>query len=371
MKVLTIGTDTSVFDKASEARRRISAYGTLFDELHIIIYTKPGFYKEKISENIFLYPTNASFAISHPFHALRLGQKIIRQRKITFISVQDPAESGLAGWLLKRRTHLPLHIQVHTDIFSLFFRKSSWKEYLRYRIARLVLPHGDRIRAVSHRIKASLITYVTIDPRLIHVLPIFVDRQAIAVQTHGFDLRQRHPEHDFIILMVSRLTREKNIPLALNAFRELVHVYPNSGLFIVGDGPDRQKLLAHARNLRLVRNVHFEGWQQDVVSYYKTADLYVLTSDFEGYGRSVVEAAAAGIPIAMSDVGVAGEVIRDGESGMVFPVGDGARLAEVLLDARKDPARARSMAELAQRRVLAMPPLNWQEYLVLYRESFV
>ena len=60
-----------------------------------------------------------------------------------------------------------------------------------------------------------------------------------------------------------------------------------------------------------------EPWTDDPFSYYKTADLFLLTSNYEGYGMAVVEAMAAGCPVIMTDVGLAGEVLIDKKDGLV------------------------------------------------------
>src|SRR3989338_1306793 len=369
MKLLVIGTDTEIFLPGSDARGRIDAYGRLFDELHVIIYSSPGFSAETLPSGVRLYPTNSSSFLSRPFDAARIGRRIARERGVGAVSVQDPAESGLAGWLLKRRTGLPLHIQLHADFFSPHFRRNSWKERIRYWLARFVIPRGDAFRVVSKRIRQSLIYNFQFPISKITVLPIFVYREAIARAEPAFRIRDRYPEFDFIVLMVSRLVREKNIRLALEAFGGLLREYPKTGLVIVGDGPERAKVKGKSEKLKISGSVRFEGWQDDLISYYKTADLYLLTSNFEGYSRSVVEAAAAGLPIVMTDVGVAGDLIRDGETGRVVPVGDRTALIRALIQARRDYPLMRVIARRAQEAILAMEPRNWEGYLEEYRES--
>lgn len=370
MKLLVIGTDVTIFSKGSEARARVDAYGRLFDELHVVIYTPPGFASETLSSGARLYPTNSRSFIRRPFDAARIGAAIIRERGIDGLSAQDPAESGLAGWLVKRKTGLPLHIQMHADFFSPNFRRNSWKERLRYWLAWFIVPRGDRFRVVSQRIKRSLESRIQNLESRITVLPIFVDRERFANAEPSFDLHRRYSQFDFIILMVSRLMREKNVGLALEAFRELLREFPKTGLVVVGDGPERKNLESRIQNLELTHAVRLEGRQDDLVSYYKTADLYLLTSNFEGYGRTAVEAAAAGTPIVMTDVGVAGDVIRDSETGRVVPVGDRAALAGALIGVRRDYADMRRMAEAAETEALSLEPRTGEEYLAEYRRSF-
>ena len=384
MRLLVIGTDTAIFEAGSGTERRIDAYGRLFNELYVIVYTPPGFSSRVLSSGVRVYPTNSRWFFLRPFDAATIARRIVRERAasigrasphagrgIDVVSVQDPAESGFAGWLLKRATGLPLHIQLHTDVLSPYFRRNSWKERLRYWLARFVIPRGDAFRVVSERIRISLISHFKLlISKPIIILPIFVDRAAIANAAPRFDLRKRYPEFDFIILMVSRLNRDKRIDVALDAFQELLREFPKTGLLIVGDGPERRNLEFRIQNLELSHRVRLEGWQDNLVPYYKGADVYLLTSAFEGYGRTVIEAAAAGTPIVMTDVGVAGEIIRDGETGRVVAVADRVALARALINARRDYSATRAMAERARAEVLGLPLRTEEEYLNRYRRSY-
>ncbi len=129
--------------------------------------------------------------------------------------------------------------------------------------------------------------------------------------------------------MASRLTKEKNIGMAIKAMKGVIKQYPETGLIIVGDGPEKNKLKAESRKLKA--NVVFENWTDDLASFYKTADLFLLTSNYEGYGRTVIEAMVANCPVVMTDVGIAGEIIKDGYSGLVVPVGNAKKLEEAIL----------------------------------------
>lgn len=367
-KILVIGTDITIFKQNSPAGLRIREYARLFDEYHMIIYSGRGF-KPEAASPLFLHPTNSKFYFLRPFDAFRIGKKVIKERGIKLVSVQDPAETGIVGWLLKKMLGVKLHIQIHADFLPPFFRESSWKEQLRYRLAKFIIPRGDAFRVVSKRIANSLSSKLLVPSSKISILPIFVDRAKIAATKPSFDLRQKYPQFDFIILMVSRLTREKNIGMAIEAFSELVKEFPKSGLVIVGDGPERQFLQATSYKLQAADSVRFEGWQNDLVSYYKGADVYLLTSNFEGYGRTVVEAAAAGCPVIMTDVGVAGEVIRDKETGRVVKVNDIYGLAGVLRWVKWNSEKMSQMGQKAQTEVLSLPPKSWEDYLMMYKES--
>jgi 1,2-diacylglycerol 3-alpha-glucosyltransferase len=110
--------------------------------------------------------------------------------------------------------------------------------------------------------------------------------------------------------MASRIEPEKNIELAIEAFKEVVEKIPKTGLVIVGSGSQISKLKLLISKRELSDSVVFESWAspETLYSYYKTADIFLVTSFFEGYGMTLVEAHAAGRKIVSTDVGVAKEI---------------------------------------------------------------
>ncbi len=338
MKVLMFSTDASVLRSDSETRKRMKEYGELFDELHIVVYAPGESAKQAIvSDRVTVYPVGTAARWRYFSEAYKIGKKIMGNGKWEMgncvITCQDPFETGLIGWALRFRFHIPLQLQVHTDIFSPYFAAESFKNRLRVMLARFLLPRADGIRVVSERIKVSLESNVKGQKSKVIVLPIFVDVKKIASAKVKTDLHQKYPGFDSIVLMASRLTREKNIEMAIDAFAELkpitYNLKPKTLLLIVGDGPERpelQKLIVKGQ----LSNVILEPWTSDMSSYYKTADCFLLTSDYEGYGRTVIEAMAAGLPVVMTDVGLAGELFVDGLDGVVVPVGDAGAVSEAL-----------------------------------------
>jgi len=319
-----ISTDRNIFKEESDVRARMIEYGQLVGGLHIIVFSRRDvrYRVSNISNisNVFIYPTNSRSRWFYIIDAIRIGKKILTtnyklQTMNWLVTSQDPFETGLVGWRLKRRFGLPLQLQIHTDVFSPYFKNQSFLNRLRVWAARFLIPRADCVRVVSRRIQESI-------ARPSAVLPIFVDVEEIKQMPVSVDLHKKYPQYEKIILMASRLTKEKNIGLAVEAIGEI----KNTLLLTVGDGPEKENLEAKSRKLKA--NVVFESAVpfKTLISYYKTADVYLLTSNYEGYGRTLVEAAAAGCPIVSTDVGVAREI----KGAKVVPVGDRSGLTRAL-----------------------------------------
>ena len=136
---------------------------------------------------------------------------------------------------------------------------------------------------------------------------------------------------------------------------EVVKRHPKTGLIIVGDGSERESLELKAKSYKLQANVKFEGWQNDTVPYYKGADIFLLTSWYEGWGMSAVEAMRYGAAVVMADVGLAGEVVEDGKTGLIVPVGDKNALVGAILRLLEDEELRRSLIKEVAKKVQELP----------------
>lgn len=334
MNILSISSDRKMFEPGSAVRARLLEYGQLVKRLHIIVFAKEssGFEDEVIHPNIFFYPTNTKTRFGYIPRAI-LKARALKKRgvRIDVVTAQDPFELGLTAYLIARIFGAKLHLQVHTDFMSPYFAKESLVNYARVVLAKFLLPRADAIRVVSERIKNSLSRIQRARPMpSIEVLPIFVPTNTTAEVSSAHDLKKKYPQFEKYILMASRLSPEKNINLAIEVMAEIVIKYPKTGLIIVGEGSEKEALMAKTRNYNLQDHIMFEDWQRDLFSYYKTADLFFLTSNYEGYGMAVVEALSAGCPVVMTDVGCAGEIVRHNENGLIVPVGNHGALVRMV-----------------------------------------
>ena len=321
MKVLIIGSDINLFKPGSDVARRAIKYGRLAEKYIIISFTKKGVGKLELSDRAVVYPTNSFSKLFYVFDAFRLAKKIVLKEGIEVVSVQDPFESALVGWRLKKKFRIGLNIQVHGDFFgSDYWRKAGLKNAFRLKLAKRLLPRADSVRAVSQRIASSL-GELGIPNEAITTAPIYVDWQAWQKQEGPTVLPESLAGQRFI-LSVGRLVPVKNLDLLIKAFAQLKRGHEDLKLVIIGDGPEKNRLEAISEGLGLKEKVIFTGWQTELSGYYRAACLTAITSESEGYNRTAIEAMACGCPLVMSDVGLAGEILINGENGLVFQAGD-------------------------------------------------
>ncbi len=359
MKVIAISTDRKVFEPGSVVRERMIEYGKIFEKMEIIIFSNRGKNYEsriKLSENVFAYPTNSRNKLFYIFDAFKVAKSIIHNSKFNIhelvLSAQDPFETGLVGLILKFKYHLPLQLQVHTDFANRYFIFHSPLNVIRFVLAELTLGFADAVRVVSERIKRSVHNL----PEHIAVLPIFVPQT----------LTEPKKNKDKItFLTVARLEKEKNLETAIKAF---AYACLDAELVIVGDGSQRENLEHLARELKIENKVIFAGWQNNLQKFYAEADIYISTSLYEGYGMATVEAAAAGLPLIVSDAGLTREIFFDGREALIFKQKDFRVLSEKMKKLSMDLELRRKIG-LAARAAAEKNASTKEEYLKRYREA--
>lgn len=360
MKTLFISNDPTLFDATSAARGRMRAYVGSIGELHIVSAGGSGA-REEQEGNLFLHPVHAP-KLFRTYALTTRARSLIREHQIEIVSAQDPFEHGLAALRATRGTSAKLHIQVHTDFLSPWFvMKGNWRSpsvrmpflnQYRRTIADRVLPAASGIRVVSERVKVSLVArYGSLipEPTVIPVLVTTVVPSPVRLPAH--------PSFTFALITVGRLEPEKRIEDILAALKLVVQNHPVVGLFIVGDGRERTKLERMVHTLGLVGKVIFLGNRPDAWGLMMSAHGFIQASAYEGYGRTLIEAALARVPIITTDVGIVGEVFKGYEDVLSVPVADPTALSLSIIGLVQDNAERESLprhAEATARAHLAM-----------------
>ncbi len=340
--------ESHFLNPGSPQASRLLAYEHLTDSLDVIVperrehKTAP----VRLAGNVLVYPIARGSRLRMFMKMIRTAMHVGRSRRVygetLIVTSQDPFELGIVAWIVARRLGAALHLQVHTDVASRYFAAESLRRRLQVALARFLLPRADAIRVVSRRIKDGLVSWGISEEQVAEV-PIHTPKGAVQAN-EGENLRTKHPSYHPLILMASRLSPEKNISLAISAFAAFHKDVSSAGLVIVGAGGEERPLKAQTRRLGIESAVSFEPWTNTITPYMKSADMFLLTSNYEGWGMSVVEAATAGLPVIMTDVGCAGEFVINNESGVVVPIGD----KEALVAALKHLNDAHERARLSQ-----------------------
>jgi glycosyltransferase involved in cell wall biosynthesis len=175
----------------------------------------------------------------------------------------------------------------------------------------------------------------------------------------GADVRRELglPASSIVVGNVAHLAGHKSQRDLIAAMPRLLADLPGARLVVVGDGEERARLAAQASALGVAESVVFTGFRKDVPRLLAAFDLFAMSSRLEGFCNSVLEAFAAGVPDVATRAGGLPEMVRDGETGLLTPVGDPAALASALLRLAGD-------RPLAERLAVAGRKLVESEYTV-------
>ncbi|MGE5471034.1 MAG: glycosyltransferase family 4 protein [Bacteroidota bacterium] len=157
------------------------------------------------------------------------------------------------------------------------------------------------------------------------------------------------PVGNKLLLAVGRLDRQKGFDVLLESFASLTIKYPHWTLVVLGEGPERDRLIAQVERLGLEGRVLIPGRAGNVSDWYTRADVYVMSSRFEGFPNTLVEAMAHGCAVVSFDCDTGPrDIIRDGMDGiLVSPVADVPALSGALDRLMGDDAERQRMALLS------------------------
>jgi glycosyltransferase involved in cell wall biosynthesis len=155
-----------------------------------------------------------------------------------------------------------------------------------------------------------------------------------------------------LVVMVGRLVKQKNPLLFVAAAAALRRRLPAARFRLIGDGPLRAEVERAARAAGLDEALELTGERRDVETLLPDADLFWLTSDWEGLPNAVLEAMASGLPVVATDVGGTAELIDAGVEGYVIDAGDCDALVARSLEILADPDRHAHMRRAARARAM-------------------
>ena len=144
---------------------------------------------------------------------------------------------------------------------------------------------------------------------------------------------------------VGRLSNQKDPITMIEAFCIVIKRFPNAHLTLVGDGELRDEILIKIDQLQLNGRVHLTGNKNDPWKIYHSLDLFIMSSIYEGLGRSITEALSCGVPVVCTSVEGVPEIVRDNETGILVPPKDPSALATGIIKSLNDMDNARKMAE--------------------------
>lgn len=222
-------------------------------------------------------------------------------------------------------------------------------------LIKLLYSKADYIVAVSKGVSDDLqaITGLSKDNIAVIYNPVITDKI--------YEMSRESVEHPWLVednvpvfLAVGRMVEQKDYPTLLKAFSLILNSGIKAKLIILGDGPLKQQLKELANELGLKNDVDFPGFDANPYRWMKAANCLVLSSLWEGLPTVIVEAMAIGLPVVATDCPSGpSELIEDGVTGRIVPIGCPEQLAHAMVDIINQPPKSILMSEKAKKQIVA------------------
>jgi len=292
---------------------------------------------------------------------------------------------GLVAYLISRLTRRKCIVRVDADAvlevisFIRMFHKSMLGKKMFLRTAETVL---RKIESLLFKRVDWIVTHGPTDYEKIRKLTKKVTFVPLWVDTEKFkpvskdkvkQLKKEllETEEDVkAILFVGRLHPEKNIETLFYAYKKVVETYRNIILAVVGTGPEGKKCRKLVERLGLTEKVKFLGYipHEQMPKYYNVADIYVLTSIWEEWSNTIMEAMASGVPVIATNVGGNPYLVKDKETGFLVPSNVPYVLAEKI---RYVLDHSNEMEKIIANAYLSMRKFSKQDIGELYKKTIV
>ncbi len=309
----------------------------------------------ELAPNLTVYPSNSSSRLSFSSDAGKIAAKICRSHRIDLVSTRDPFLFGRVGLKIKRDHNLPLNVHIMADMIDnpYFLRERLYNRLLNL-WSRAVLANADAIRVSTSLEKEKIINLGYPEEKVFHI-PFFVDFEKILkAGNSGRRIELLQDKYESIILTVARLEKQKDILLLVKAAAKTVQRNRRVVFVIIGSGSREKNIRRIISGLRMQDNVMLLGHVDYSIlpEYFQAADVYAMTSKYEGTCMVLLEAAGSGLPIVSTATAGAADAIIEGETGYIVPVGDDEMFAQRLLELLDNPSKAKEMGRRGREFVL-------------------
>jgi glycosyltransferase involved in cell wall biosynthesis len=313
----------------------------------IFLFERSGPYLADLSPSIRIHDAAATSRLGR-WRALR---RFIRSERphvivafLSYLSVLSAARAAAVG----SRVVFAIGTPVTAFLADKDYRWSgAFGRQLFSRAMRIGIAFADLIVATSRGVADDLIRTFGGTHRRVRIVHNPVDVSAVAIAARepideGDAAQWQAP----VVVAAGRLAEAKNYPLLIEAFAILRQRTPAS-LFILGQGDQEAAMRALIADRHLTGCVHLCGFRRNPWSYMARADVFALTSRYEGFGNVLIEAMACGVPVVATASPGTREIVTSGADGLLVESHEPAAFASALGRVLDDPALRRGMAETA------------------------
>ncbi|MBK8163343.1 MAG: glycosyltransferase family 4 protein [Gammaproteobacteria bacterium] len=348
INILLLSKDPTLFEQndavIGDTRKRHIAYSNILQsrypgsQIKVITYTKRTslLQHEKINQSLSIFGTASAHRITYLAGVIRMLPKTLEDGwRPDIVTAQTPWEEGIVGYVISRIFNAKFILQIHFDLFSEHWRKENRFNLWRNLIARALIKRSDAVRVVSEFQKHQLVDCLGKPSGTIRVIPVGVNFQPLDGEKSAFKRKIAISlEAKKVVLFVGKFYAPKNLQLWIDVAQLISRDNPDVMFVMAGNGPMFGEIREAVINRGLSDRFIFLGYvkHEELPGIYAAADVFLLTSYYEGFGRVVLEAYLAKIPVVSTKCAGTLDLIESGVTGILAPVGDAQTLADGVIN---------------------------------------
>ncbi|PSR01317.1 MAG: N-acetyl-alpha-D-glucosaminyl L-malate synthase BshA [Bacteroidetes bacterium QS_8_68_28] len=323
--------------------------------VHFISYSMP-FRLGHVAENISFHEVtvNTYPLFEYPPYSLALTSKmvdVVQHEALDLLhmhyALPHATSALLARQILKTQgERVPIVTTLHGTDITLVGQDPSFRPVVNYSINQ-----SDGVTAVSEYLRQETQEHFDIGCDM-EMIPNFIDTDRFRRSQKDHFKQALCPDGEKVLVHVSNFREAKRAPEVVDVFSKLRAEGFDLKLLLVGDGPDRVPTERLARERGVYDDVRFLGKQEPVEEILAIADVFVMPSGSETFGLAALEAMACGVPVVASNIGGLPELVVDGETGYLCPLGDVDAFAERAARLLGSEEHQSEMAAAARRRAV-------------------
>lgn len=277
--------------------------------------------------------------------------------------------TGYAGYFWAKRLKVPTLLTLYgNDIYDPYYVQGK----ILFVFSKMVINKVKSITCLSNFVKSVLVRKFKADSKKITVIPSGVETHRFSPSIKAESIKKKYniKKEEKLILSVQRLHVRKGLEFSLKAFALIKGKRKDVKFLIVGEGPEKKKLLKLAQDLHISDVVFFTGHvsEQDLPKYYAACDIFAFHSVYESLGVVLLEAISSGKPVVTTSVGGIVDIIKDGVNGLLVRPCDSLAFARAILSILNQPQLMKKMGKEARR--IALEKFDWQKVSHSYFNSY-
>jgi N-acetyl-alpha-D-glucosaminyl L-malate synthase BshA len=339
-------------------------------EIHFISYTQP-FRLAHFRERVFFHEVEMEQypLFEHPPYSLALAaaiQNMVLKHELDLFHVHYAIPHATSAWIAREMLEgdrdLPIVTSLHGTDITLVGLHPSFQA-----ITQFSLEQSDGLVTPSEFLRAETARDFQVPTEAIRVINNFVDTEVFRRDKEPCHRPSLAPGGEKIVMHISNFREVKRVPDVVEVFARISEQV-KARLILVGDGPERPRVVQRVEELGVGGKVLFLGKHQSVDELLACADLFLMPSRLEAFGLAILEALSCGAPVIATRTGGIPEVVAHGDGGFLFPVGAVEEMAEVGARLLSDDDLWRRTSEAA--RAIAVERFSHEGIITEYEEYY-